>query len=60
MQMEGNVKKVGLHMKDGMFNSFKSSWSAGSPMEVTESLSEVEEWVITDFDYCLRGNPHVP
>ena len=56
MRLEGVVDKVEIDYISKPFEFLKVE----KPREqVDKMLQQVEDWVITDFDHFLNGNPHV-
>ena len=50
MRMEGTLKYLKNDIK-GLMEVWKIK-----PIDVDQPL---EDWLITDVDHCLKGNPHV-
>ena len=49
MKIEGVFKKVKFDLREFVSN----------PSLIMKGLEDIEDWVITDFDGYLKGNPHI-
>ncbi len=54
LQLEGTYYELEL----GYTNMHKAMAMGKNAADVKFCLSNVDEWVITDLDYILKGNPH--
>ncbi len=60
IQIEGIVEKRIERQDNGGFFSFAKFLMRFYFESIDKSFGKIQEWVVTDFDHHLLGNPHTP